>query len=153
MDGTEVYFALVIENEIADTVTVTSGHRLESVLTRNPKAIDVTDFSYTPPTGAIWDGQDFNIPEELYPLPADPYKDIYGHNTHTFAYVVDGICIGRTKLFDNFSPMADRFIAAYQSNPSFVNITQQLNILGLKPFEVVGKTMLDGQIIIEQPES
>lgn len=139
-------FAVLIENEIAIVMNVPEDHKLNAILRSNPIVIDITDFPYNPSDGSIWNGEDFDIPEDLFPFPGDPYKEIYGDSTCVFAYVVNNICVGRTRFYKG-SSSGETFIAAYKSNPDFADITEILENLETKA--VSGMYLIDGQIVDE----
>ena len=99
-----------------------------------------------PQIGAIWNGESFEIPEDLMPLSDDPYTELDPEIFHVFAYLVNNVFIGRT-IIRNDNVEAPRLFAVFRSNPKFVDVTEQTLAIGIDPFSTIGKQIVDGQII------
>ena len=142
----DVVFAVVVDEEIGLVFTVKSSGKLNTSLRLNPTVIEITNLETMPPVGAIWNGKGFDIPEDLMPLPLDTYTELNPQIFHVFAYVVNNVFIGRS-VIRNDGVGADRIFAVYRSNPKFVDITDQALQIGGSPFNLVGRQIVNGQIV------
>jgi hypothetical protein len=141
-----IAFALVVNGEIGIVLLIDPVSKLNTTFRLSPTVIDITNLETMPPIGAIWNGESFNIPEDLMPLSDDPYKDLNPEVFRVFAYVVNNVFVGRS-VIRNDNTDASRLFAVYGSNPEFVDITDQTITLGIDPFSVVGRQIVDSQIV------
>jgi hypothetical protein len=139
-------FALVINNEIVDVLTAPSPSKLATSLDLNPTVVEITNLSTMPPVGAIWDGENFNVPEDLYPLSEDPYTELNLNVFRVFAYIVNNVFVGRTVLRRDMHNL-ERLFSVLASNPEFINITAQTIAINVDPFSKLGMSIIDGQIV------
>jgi hypothetical protein len=142
----DVVFAVVVDEEIGLVFTVKSSGKLNTTLRLNPTVVEATNLGVMPPLGAIWNGETFDIPEDLMPL--DPYTELNPEIFKVFAYVVNNVFVGRS-VIRNDGQGADRIFAVYRSNPEFVDITQQASDIGGSPFNLIGRQIINGQIVTE----
>lgn len=141
-----IAFALVVDGEIGIVLVIDPASKLNTTFRLNPTVIDITNLEIMPPIGAIWNGQSFDIPEDLMPLSDDPYKDLNPEVFRVFAYVVNNVFVGRS-VIRNDNADAPRLFAVYGSSPEFVDITGQTISINLDPFKMVGKQIVNGQIV------
>ena len=141
-------FALVVDDEVAEVLTTTSPSKLATNFSQNPTLVEITNLSPQPPVGAIWDGENFNIPEDLSPPLNDPSTDLDTRAFHILACIVNNIIIGKTK-FPNNMLNQERLRAVLASNPKVINITSQTLDVDIDPFSMVGRQIVDGQIVSE----
>jgi hypothetical protein len=139
-------FALVVDNEVAEVLTTTSSGKFSANFSQNPTLVEITSLSPQPPVGAIWDGENFNIPEDLYPPLNDPYTDLDTSAFHIFACIVNNIIIGKTS-FRNNMPNQERLYAVLASNPKVIDITAQTMAVHTDPFSRLGMRVIDGEIV------
>jgi hypothetical protein len=140
---TEVVFAAVVDEEIGVILKVRSDGKLNTTLKLNPTVIEATNLGVMPPLGAIWNGESFDIPEDLMPL--EPYQELNPEIFRVFAYVVDNIFVGRSVIRMD-DPMGRVIFAVYESNPTFVDVTNQAAEIGGDPFDLMGRQIVNGQI-------
>jgi hypothetical protein len=143
---TEVVFAAVVDEEIGVILKVRSNGKLNTTLRLNPTVIEATNLGVMPPLGAIWNGESFDIPEDLMPL--EPYQELNPEVFKVFAYVVDNIFVGRSVIRID-DPMGQMIFAVYGSNPTFVDITDQAEEIDGNPFDLIGRQIVNGQIVPE----
>jgi hypothetical protein len=141
-------FALVVDDEVAEVLTTTSPSKLATNFSQNPTLVEITNLSAQPPVGAIWDGENFNVPEDLYPLLSDSYTELDTSVFRIFACIVNNVLIGKTS-FRNNMPNQERLYAVLASNPKVINITAQTMDVDIDPFSMVGRQIVDGQIVSE----
>jgi hypothetical protein len=142
----DVVFAVVVDDEIGLVFTVKSSGKLNTTLRLNPTVVEATNLGSMPPLGAVWNGESFDIPEDLVPL--EPYTELDPENFKVFAYIVDNVFVGRSVIRKD-GLGADRIFAVYTSNPTFVDITDQASEIGGNPFDLVGRQIINGQIVTE----
>jgi hypothetical protein len=142
----QIAFAVVVDEEIALVFGVRPESKLNTTFRLSPKIIDATNLGVMPPLGSIWNGATFDIPEDLMPL--DPYTELNPEIFHVFAYVVDNVFIGRS-IVRNDADGSDKVFAVYRSSPTFVDITAQAAEIGVSPFDLIGRQIIDGQIAPE----
>lgn len=139
-----VVFAVVVDEEIGLVFTPHLSGKLNTTLSLNPTVVEITNIEAMPPVGAIWNGESFDIPEDLVPI--DPYQKLIPETFNVFAYVVDNVFIGRSVIRKDERD-ASRIFAVYRSNPTFVDITDQASRIGGSPFDLVGRRIINGQIV------
>jgi len=143
-DAHDVVFAVVVDEEIGLVFTMHSSGNLYKALSLNPTVIEITHLEAMPKLGSIWNGQTFDIPEDLLPL--DPDMLLNPGVFNVFAYVANNVFVGRSIIrYDGRD--ADRIFAVYRSNPKFVNITDQASQIGGNPFDLIGRQIINGQIV------
>jgi len=142
----DVVFAVVVDEEIGLVFTVHSDGKLNTTLRLNPTVVEATNLGSMPPLGAVWNGESFDIPEDLIPL--EPHQELDPENFKVFAYVVNNVFVGRSVIRKDGAG-ADRIFAVYRSNPTFVDITDQAAEIGGSPFDLVGRQIVNGQIVPE----
>jgi hypothetical protein len=140
-----IAFALVVDGEIGIVLSIDPLSKLNTTFRLSPTVIDITNLETMPPIGAIWNGESFDIPEDLMPLSDDPYTNLNPEVFRVFAYVIDNVFVGRS-VIRNDNADAYRLFAVYGSNPEFVDITSQTYDVGVSPFSKVGMRIINGQI-------
>jgi hypothetical protein len=139
-------FALVVDDEVAEVLTTTSPSKLATNFSQNPTLVEITNLSPQPPVGAIWNGENFNVAENLYPPLSDSYTELDTSVFRIFACIVNNVLIGKTK-FPNNMLNQERLYAVLASNPRVIDITDQTIVADINPFNKLGMRVVDDQIV------
>jgi hypothetical protein len=138
-------FALVVDDEVAEVLTTTSPSELATNFSQNPTLVEITNLSPQPPVGAIWNGENFNVAEDLYPPLSDSYTELDTSVFRIFACIVNNVLIGKTKFRNNMLNQ-ERLYAVLASNPKVIDITDETMAADINPFSKLGMRVIDGQI-------
>jgi hypothetical protein len=139
-------FALVVDDEVAEVLTTTSPSELATSFSQNPTLVEITNLSPQPPVGAIWDGKNFNLPEDFYPPLSDSYTELDTSVFRIFACIVNNVLIGKTSFRNNMLNQ-ERLYAVLASNPRVIDITDQTIVADINPFNKLGMRVVDDQIV------
>jgi len=142
---TNTVFAVVVGDEIATIMNIPKNTNLHDILENGPSVFDVTDMNYKPAIGSIWDGLNFVIPENVDAEHDVPDVQVEEQECKTFVYLIDNVCVKRTKLYKN-SLDGGLLISAFLSNPKFVDITNMVDNPA-NATKYLGWFIKDGQLV------
>lgn len=140
------FIAILVDDEITNVISAEENSGIHMYVSSSPTVLDVTNLTYKPAKGSIWDGQEFTIPSHSVAQHTPPVSQIEGQQEfRTFAYLVGNVCSGTVSINPEYG---SRLIAAYSSNPTFVDVTSLAsNYAEANGF--VGSFFREGQIVTE----